>query len=242
MRVGIIQSSYIPWRGYFDFINSVDLFVFYDDVQYTPQNWRNRNLIKTPNGLQWLTVPVHHDKLSQKINETRISSNQGWKQKHLRSISQNYSKSSYFSAYINEFSAILNSDYETLSDLNKKLIQWLMTCLSIRTPIIDSTSFNLNGKSTQRIIKLLETVGADTYLSGPSASSYLDLNLFREAGISLEYKTYDYAPYPQLHGDFAPSVSVLDLMFCMGDKAKDYIKSQSPDTIVLACGDKFGNN
>ncbi len=117
MRVGIIHPLYPPGADIFDFINSVDLFVFMMTCNTRLKNWRNRNLIKTPNGLQWLTVPVHHDKLSQKINETRISSNQGWKQKHLRSISQKLFKNPlYFSAYINEFSAILNSDYETLSD------------------------------------------------------------------------------------------------------------------------------
>lgn len=237
MRVGIIQSCYIPWRGYFDFINSVDLFVFYDDVQYTPRNWRNRNLIKTKNGIQWLTVPVNHFCRAQQINETIINYDRDWIQNHLKNIKKNYIHSSFFSQYFENFSSVINKRWSTISELNKNIIQWIMNCLNITTPVLDSASLNLRSRSTQRLIDLLEAVGADTYLSGPAASSYLDLNLFREAGISLEYKTYDYAPYPQLHGDFLPNVSVLDLLFCMGDKAKDYIKSKSPDTVVISCGE-----
>lgn len=233
MRVGIIQSNYIPWRGYFDFINSVDLFVFYDDVQYTRRDWRNRNRIKTPDGVKWLSVPVLHKNTAQQIDETLIDYGQKWWEKHLRKIELAYQKMPYFASYFQQYGEILAEKFETISELNQSLVRWLMLCLGIPTPLKSTSELNISGRSTERLINILRTVGASHYLSGPSAAAYLDYDQFRQAGIALEYKSYDYPTYPQPHGPFVPDVSVLDLLFSVGGKAKEYLKSRTPDTIIV---------
>ncbi|MDR3362254.1 MAG: WbqC family protein [Desulfovibrio sp.] len=229
MRVGIIQSNYIPWRGYFDFINSAEVFVFYDNVQYTKRDWRNRNRIKTENGVKWLTVPVQYKYAAQHIDDTRIDYNQKWQVKHLRAMEHAYGKMPYFTQYFPRYREILEEGHLTISTLNQALIRWLMSCLDINTPLRTASEFKLTGRRTERLIELLTQLGATTYLSGPSAASYLEYDLFRKANIALEFKSYDYPPYPQPHGSFVPSVTVLDLLFSMGGEAKKYLKSAAPD-------------
>ncbi|MDR2054540.1 MAG: WbqC family protein [Desulfovibrio sp.] len=229
MRVGIIQSNYIPWRGYFDFINSVEVFVFLDNIQYTKRDWRNRNRIKTKNGVKWLTVPVQYKYAAQRIDDTRIDYNQKWQVKHLRAMEHAYGKMPYFTKYFPRYREILEEGYLTISTLNQALIRWLMSCLDINTPLRTASEFKLTGQRTERLIELLTQLGATTYLSGPSAASYLEYDLFRKANIALEFKSYDYPPYPQPHGSFVPDVTVLDLLFSMGGEAKKYLKSAVPD-------------
>jgi hypothetical protein len=236
VRVGIIQSNYIPWRGYFDFINSVDVFVFYDDVQYTKNDWRNRNKIKTGHGALWLTVPVHHASLAQHIDDTRIDYKHRWRMKHQRSMEQAYGKQPYFAEYFPKYLETLEEGHVTISTLNQSLIRWLMSSLGIATPLRSASEFDLAGRRTGRLIELCTRLGATTYLSGPSAASYLEYDLFREAGIALEFKSYDYLPYPQPHGPFVPDVTVLDLLFSMGAEAKHYLKSQTPDRMIVVSG------
>lgn len=238
MRVGIIQSNYIPWRGYFDFIDSVDLFIFHDDIQYTKQDWRNRNKIKSENGSKWLTVPVHYKNSSQLINDTYIDNADNWQIKHLRSIQHAYMKTPYYNDFINSYKGIISSGIQTISELNQKLIKWIMDILGITTKLYCSSDFELSGKSTERLINLLKLTEATTYLSGPSAANYLDYNLFRKAGINLEFKSYDYTSYPQMYGPFVPDVTVLDLLFNTGPKAREYLKSRTPDRLVMDCRDK----
>lgn len=233
MKVGIIQSNFIPWRGYFDFIDDVDLFIFYDDVQYSKNDWRNRNKLKTVNGAEWITVPVRSFSLSQLIQETPIDY-RGWGKKHKKQIIQWYAKARFFKQYCDELFAILEVKYETISELNVTLCRWIMKKLEISTLTRMSSEFLLNGSKTERLIDLLEKVGATIYVSGPAGRSYLDEKLFQEAGISLEYKNYDYPTYPQLWGDFVGEVSVLDLLFNTGPEARKYLKSTKPNEVVVS--------
>jgi hypothetical protein len=235
MRVGVIQSNYIPWRGYFDFIDSVDLFVFYDDVQYTQRDWRNRNRIVTPAGLRWLTVPVKYGRQSQTIDEVPIDYSQNWAAQHLRQLEVNYQRAPFYQTYVREFQSIITRQFSSISDLNVTLCNWIMQALDIRTPTRMSRGFNLSGKKTQRMIDLLTRVGATTYLSGPSAASYLDLELFDRHGIRLEYKTYDYAPYPQLQDPFRGDVSILDLLFNTGPDARRHLKELGISRVATVC-------
>ncbi len=228
----MIQSSYIPWRGYFDFIDDVDLFIFYDDVQYTRRDWRNRNKIKTREGTAWLTIPVHyhHDPSAiQLICDSRIDYSSDWSRKHLLTLKQWYHQARYFETYYGEFSRLFAERYPTLSELNITLCQWTMTQLAIHTPLKKSVEFSPQGEKTPRILDILKKVGADSYLVGPEAKSYLEEDLFQEAGIHLEYKSYEYPPYPQLWGDFTQGVSVLDLLFNVGPDARKYLKSSMPN-------------
>lgn len=227
MKVGVIQSNYLPWRGYFDLIDDVELFVFYDDVQYTKNDWRNRNRIKTAAGVQWLTVPVRHEHSAQLISETRLEDTQPWRRKHLRSIEQAYGAAPHFAAYFPEFATLLSRPYATIADLNHALIRWLMAQFGITTPIKHSHAYRLAGARGERLLDLLGQVGATRYLSGPSARAYLDADEFGRHGIQVEYKSYDYAPYPQLGGDFAGDVTALDLLFNTGPEARRHLKSRA---------------
>lgn len=233
MRVGIIQSNYIPWRGYFDFIDDVDSFIFHDDLQYTKGDWRNRNKIKTPRGLIWLTVPVCKGNTNRLICETAIDYKNNWQKDHINKIKQNYSKSPYLKNYLEDFAAILNQRFSTISELNVALCRWIMGILGISTPLRMSQEFQPVGRKTARVIDLLTKVGASTYLSGPAAQAYLDLELFRQHGIQLEFKSYDYPSYPQLWGRFIGEVTVLDLLFNTGPEARKYLKSRQPNQIIL---------
>lgn len=234
MKVAIIQSNYIPWRGYFDIIDDVDLFVFYDDVQYTKGDWRNRNKIKTSKGAAWLTVPVDYSpRQPLKIYETKIKYCTKWNEEHIRKLHLWYGKAPYFSLYFEELADLLAQPFQTISELNVSLCAWLMRELSIDTKTALSTQFDCHGTRTERLIDLLEKISATSYLSGPSAKSYLDEELFRAHKIGLEYKNYDYPSYSQLYGDFIGEVTVLDLLFNMGPQAPAYLKSRSPNTVVV---------
>jgi hypothetical protein len=233
MKVAIIQSNYIPWRGYFDIINDVDLFVFYDDVQYTRRDWRNRNKIKSSSGAEWLTVPVDDSHRTLKIHETKIKYSTNWNKEHIRKLHLSYGKAPYFPIYFDELADLLARPFQTISELNISLCSWLMRKLSIYTQTTISTQFDCHGTRTERLIDLLEKVSATSYLSGPSAKSYLDEDLFRVHKIGLEYKNYYYPSYSQLFGDFIGEVSVLDLLFNKGPQAPDYLKSGLPNTLVV---------
>jgi hypothetical protein len=221
-RVAILQSNYLPWRGYFDLIHDVDLFIFYDDVQYTHSDWRHRNKLMTRDGPRWLTIPAGHD-LKRLICEVEIS-DQSWKGKHRSIIEQNYRNA----RFIKETQSLLDFLYENsitnLSDYNQRAIKHLSDILGIRTQFTDSRLLAVTGRKTERLIGILEKVGATTYISGPSARDYIDESMFIEAGIQLVYKEYPaYPAYQQCFSPFSPFVTVLDLLLNMGLEAPCYI-------------------
>lgn len=233
-RVAISQSNYIPWRGYFDLMDDVDLFIFYDDIQYTKHDWRNRNKIKTANGLIWLTIPVLFSLNSNTlIQDAEIDYKRKWEKKHIDSIRYSYRKAPYFGVYSEELFDFLNKKCKTISELNVSLIKWVMQKLYIKTESRMSKEFNPEGSKTDRLIDILKKVGATSYLSGPSAKSYIEVDKFKNTGIGLEYKVYNYSEYPQLYGKFEPSVTVLDLLFNCGDESRKYLKSLKTNDQVL---------
>lgn len=234
MKVGVIQSSFIPWRGYFDFIASVDLFVFHDDIQYTKGDWRNRNRLKTPQGAIWITVPVHYDHVSQLICETRVAESTDWRTKHLRLWQANYREAPYLDDVLDILGSMERGrESLTISQLNVALTRSICTYLGIATPLVMSSDYDLTGAKTDRLLDLLGKVGATTYLSGPSAAGYLDEEAFRRAGIGLEYKCYDYRSYPQLCGDFVGAVTVLDLIANCGPARRDLLECLAPNQVAV---------
>jgi len=226
MKVGIIQSNFLPWRGYFDFIREVDLFILHDDLQYTKGDWRNRNKIKTPGGVEWITVPVYYRHTSQLIEETPIDYSTPWSQKMLNRIREAYRRAPCFEPYFSELSDLLNQPAPSISDLNRRLIHWVCCHLEIDTPIKMSHEYHPQGTKTERLIGILQQVGATTYLSGPAAQAYLVPQLFEQAGIRLEYKQYNYPEYEQLYPPFDSAVSVIDLLFMKGKEAISYMENK----------------
>lgn len=222
MICGVIQSCYLPWRGYFDLIHNCDLFVFHDDIQYTKQDWRNRNRIKTPNGLKWLTVPAGSAPTQTNIDQVAIAGF-SWARQHLAAIKNNYRKSPFFEDTFNFLESLLARPWQKLSDLNITLTQEIAKRLGIRAKFAKSSELKISGKKTDRIIDICRRTGADHYLSGPSAKAYLDEDKLRSCGIKLSYQNYNYPPYPQLFGPFEPQVSIIDLMFNCGPQAPQYI-------------------
>lgn len=223
-RVAVIQSNYMPWKGYFDIIHDVDLFVFYDCVQYTKNDWRSRNIIKSSTGLQWLSVPCGLD-ISRRICDVEIK-NDKWAVKHWKTLLMNYSKAPYFKMYSSVLEALyLGKSWKLLSDFNHTAIKLIATkLLNIDTEFRSSLDYDLKGVKTDRLIDLLRKTGAKTYVSGPSAVNYLDTKQFSENSIELVYKDYfGYPEYEQLYPPFEHGVSILDLLFNTGKKAPYYI-------------------
>lgn len=227
-KVAIVQSNYIPWKGYFDLINSVDEFILYDDMQYTRRDWRNRNMIKTPAGAQWLTIPVDvKGKYLQKIRETRISDPE-WAQHHWTALKQNYARSPYLEEYGDEIEALYHrAAQETLlSRVNYIFIEAVCGFFGIKTRLSWSMEYQLVEGKTERLVGLCRSAGASHYLSGPAARGYIDEALFEKEGIDLSYASYHgYPEYPQLWGAFDHFVTVLDLVLNAGPDSPRYMKS-----------------
>ena len=222
--VAVIQSNYIPWKGYFDIIHDVDLFVFYDDVQYTKNDWRNRNKIKTPSGASWLTIPVGTDQ-HRLVCEVRLNDT-AWATKHWKSLQQHYSSTPYFKRYEAFFREVyLGRRWGSLSALNQHLIKAISSdFLGITTRFAESRDFAPQGSKLDRLMALLAIVGAETYVSGPTAKSYIEEERFAQQGTKLVWKSYSgYPEYPQRFPPFDHSVSIVDLLFNVGPDAPQFI-------------------
>jgi hypothetical protein len=224
-KAAIVQSNYIPWKGYFDLIRQVDEFILYDDVQYTRRDWRNRNLIKTPQGLQWLTIPVEvKGKYFQTIRETRIA-DPAWVERHWNSLLHNYGRALCLEAYRATLEELyLGCTESLLSLVNHRFLTTLCRLLGIGTRISWSSDYRLVPGKTERLVELCTQVGADEYISGPSARCYIASELFAEANVRLTWMDYEgYPEYPQLFGPFEHGVSVLDLLLNCGPDAPKYL-------------------
>ncbi len=224
-RVAIVQSNYIPWKGYFDLIAAVDEFVLYDDMQFTRRDWRNRNQIKTPQGVAWLTVPVRvKGKYHQTIRETEIDG-ADWVSQHLRSLELNYRRAPHFDEVFGLVRPVYEKRHSSLSALNRDLLELLCRYLGIPTRLRDSGEFVLADGKSERLADLCRQLGATEYVSGPAARDYLDESAFAALGIDVRWFDYSgYPAYPQLWGEFQHGVTVLDLLFNCGTEAPRYMK------------------
>jgi hypothetical protein len=231
-RVVILQSNYVPWRGYFDLMDDADVFIVYDQVQYTKSDWRNRNVLKTRAGKAWITVPVRRDGLATQIEDARIDWKAEWPARHRSMIMENYRTAPFLDEVSAAFQSVLDRRHDRLSALNVDLMAWVAGELSIKTRIVQSSSLASSGDRNERLVDLVRAVGGTRYLTGPAALSYLDLEAFGRAGIAVEVKAYDYAPYTQLWGGFEGAVSILDLMLNTGPDARAHLKSRSSVQLV----------
>lgn len=225
-KVAILQSNYIPWKGYFDMIAAVDEFILYDDMQYTRRDWRNRNQLKTPQGVQWLTIPVRaKGKYFQKIRDTEIES-ADWAETHWKALVQNYRRAPCFSEIAKWLEPIyLGEPCSHLSPLNRRFIEAICEYLSIKTIISNSWDYTLVDGKTERLVDLCMQAKATEYISGPAAKDYVDEKIFADKGVTLSWFDYaDYPNYPQLWGDFVHGVTILDLLFNCGKESPRYMK------------------
>jgi hypothetical protein len=222
--VAISQSNYIPWKGYFDLIHDVDVFMFYDDVQFTVRDWRNRNIIKTAQKPMWLSIPVGADR-NRLICEVGLTDS-SWQAEHWKTIMHCYAKAPFFAEYEEFFHWLyLKKSWNSLSELNQFLITTISRkWLGIATEFEHSSRFPSAAKKQERILELVKAVGGEIYISGPSAKSYIDPERFEAEGIELRWKDYSgYPEYPQLYPPFDHAVSIIDLLFNTGVQAPYYI-------------------
>ena len=230
--VSIIQSNYIPWKGYFDIVSRSDHFILLDDVQFTKQDWRNRNKIKTPQGTKWLTVPIVRC-FPQKICDTKIS-NPRWGQTHWKTIKQNYGKAPCFEQYRDLFEGLYSEPKsDSVSEINRAFIDAICNILKIDTPITFSMDYDLSAEDpTDRLVQLCQAEKAETYISGPAARNYLEQAKFRDAGIDVVFFDYDgYPEYEQLYPPFDHRVSIIDMIFTCGDRTMDFIRRREVELL-----------
>jgi hypothetical protein len=225
-KVAILQSNYIPWKGYFDMIAAVDEFILYDDMQYTRRDWRNRNQIKTPQGAQWLTVPVlAKGKYHQKIRETEIDGSD-WAAVHWKALVQNYKRTPHFESVAAWLEPIyVGESFTHISVLNRRLIEQVCSYLGINTKITNSWDYTLPEGKTERLAELCRKAGGAEYISGPAAKDYVEEQVFRDLNIKLTW--FNYAGYPEYYqqwGDFIHGVTILDLLFNCGPDAHQFMK------------------
>ena len=229
-KVAILQSNYIPWKGYFDMIAAVDEFILYDDMQYTRRDWRNRNQIKTPQGVQWLTVPVQaKGKYHQKIKDTELNGSD-WAATHWNTLTQNYRRADHYDEIATWLEPLyLNGVYTHLSHLNRCFIEAVCDYLNINTVISNSWDYKLHEGKSERLADLCAQAGGTEYISGPAAKDYIEESVFTDQGIKLTWFDYsDYPEHPQLWGDFTHGVTILDLLFNCGKDTSNYMKYIKP--------------
>lgn len=226
-KIAVVQSNYLPWKGYFDLIQSVDEFVLYDDVQYTKRDWRNRNEIKTPRGKIWLSIPVEvKGKFTQSIRETKIA-DRNWRQRHWAAVENVFRRAPQFEAQREFVHALFERcRFGYLSEVNTFLLVEICRWLGIRTPIRQSSEYRYErGEKNEQLAALCRAAGADLYVSGPAARSYLNAEVFARSGVGVSY--FDYSGYPeyaQLYPPFDHFVSVLDPIFNLGAQAANCLR------------------
>jgi hypothetical protein len=228
VKVAISQPSYLPWSGFFDLVDQVDQFVLLDDAQFVKQSWHQRNRIKSPSGLLWLTVPViFRGHLGQALSEVMIREPQFW-EKHVRAVEVNYGRARYFERYYPTLKKILLdcSQRGRLVDLNIELIRWLGMELEVTTPMVRSSALSSEGRRSARLVSICKLLGAAGYVS-PRSASYLiqDMKLFRESGVNVWFQNYTHPIYEQRFPPFVPFASVLDLLFNHGPDSGGIMRS-----------------
>ncbi len=218
--VAVLQPGYLPWLGFFDQVRRADVFVYYDDVQFDKHGWRNRNRIKTQTGPAWLTVPVRHSGRGfPTILDVEIDAGAPWARKHIASIRQAYARAPFVDRYLPALEHLLRHDWQRLVDVDIACAALIADWLGLATRIERSSTLDIGGERSERLINICRRFGATRYLSGDAAQAYLDVALFASAGIEVEWQHYAHPIYPQLHGSFVPYLSAVDLVLNCGDEA-----------------------
>lgn len=233
--IAMSQPCFFPWSGYFDLIDSVNVFVFLNDVKFSKQSWQTRNKIIINKKISWINLPVINNSSSQLINETKIINCKKNISKILKTISQNFSKYKYYKTYYDEFEnkLIECSNYEFLDDLNIEIIKWFLNKIEIKTQIFKSSDLNVNGTRSIRISKICEKFKISNYLSAYGALDYLkeDFEIFKERKINVFLQNYEVAKYNQFSENFSGFISILDIFFNEGPKTLSIIRNSRKNKI-----------
>ncbi|MBI1829453.1 MAG: WbqC family protein [Thaumarchaeota archaeon] len=222
------QPVYLPWLGLFHKIALADKFVFFNEVQYLPKDWMNRNKIKTPAGEIWLTVPVlRKGYRDMNTSEIEINNDTDWKRKHLKSILINYKKAPYFGKYFNFLEETYSKDWRYLADLNEHMLKWFLEQLGIDIVFVKASDFKFQGAKSELVLDMCKQIGADLYIFGSLGKEYAKVEDFKKHGIQLIFQEYKHPVYPQMHDNFIPNLSVIDLLFNCGPNSLDIIMSNN---------------
>lgn len=224
----VLQPGYLPWLGFFDQVRRADFFIYLDDVQFDKNGWRNRNRVKAPGGPVWLTVPVRAGG-SPRLDAIAIDSHQPWARKHVATLTQLYARAPFARRYLPELSdLLLGQTWDNLLELDLAVTARLLAWLGLERRILRASDLRVEGERSERLLNFCRRVGADHYLSGAAARSYLDVPLFEAAGITVEWQDYAHPVYPQMHGPFVPFLSTIDLILNCGDDSLAIIAAGGP--------------
>ena len=233
-----MQPTYLPWIGYFDLIDRVDLFVFLDTVQFSKQSWHQRNRVKGHQGPMWQSVPIlSKGRFGQAILDVEIDQTKGFSQKQIKTISQYYGNAPYFSDYVAGLSEVIERSHSRLVDLNIEIIDWFCRELGIETEKILNSALDSGGRKVELVIDICKTLGADRYISPEGSRTYIEEdNQFKANGIELEYHGFHHPDYRQLHGEFVSHLSALDLLLNEGPASLEIIRSGREDATASRKG------
>jgi hypothetical protein len=216
--VAVLQPGYLPWIGFFDQMRRADVFVYYDDVQFDKHGWRNRNRIKGPDGPEWLTVPVlHHGK--PRILDVAIDARAPWARRHIGTIRQYYGSAPFLERYLGDLEKLFARRWERLVDLDLAVAEQMAEWLGVDTQVERSSCLGIEGERSDRLLRICQRFDATRYLSGEAAKTYLDVALFERNGIEVIWQDFHHPTYPQLHGDFVPYLSAIDLLLNCGERS-----------------------
>ncbi len=222
------QPVYLPWLGLFHKIALADKFVFFNQVQYLPKDWMNRNKIKTNAGEIWLTVPVlRKGYRDMKTSQIEINNDTDWKRKHLNSINLNYKKTPYFEKYFYFFQETYNKNWRYLADLNEYMLKWFLNELGIKTEFLKASDYNFQGNKSDLVLDMCKQLKANVYIFGILGKDYTNVKDFENNKIKVVFQDYKHPSYPQLHGEFKENLSILDLLFNCGPNSYDVLMSNN---------------
>jgi hypothetical protein len=229
VKVVIMQPTFLPWVGYFDLIDQADVFVFLDQVQFSKQSWQQRNRLRTPTGLEWITVPVmSKGKPGQSISEVEIDC-RGFPEKQIRQVGFAYAKARHFERYFENLTEIMRdaARSQLLCSVSCELIRWLSREFGIDSKFVYSSELNVRGKRSELLVNILDTLGAQSYLSPAGSLEYLreDWSTFENAGVHVCFQNYEHPSYRQVYEPFIPSATALDLLLNEGSASMDIIRS-----------------
>lgn len=229
MNVVISQPMLFPWVGMFEQIRLADVFVYYDDVQFSKGSFTNRVQLKSEKGVEWMTIPLKKLTLGQKINEVKTSDQTDWRQKHLNQLYRCYNSGSHYGEMISLVESVYGVEEDSLSEI--AILSMDEVCkyfgLDAQTKFLRSSMLNIDGSSSQRVLDIVLSIGGSCYITGHGAKNYLDHELFEKNGVRVEYMDYEKRPYPQLNGPFTPYVSMLDMIANVGQRGADLIVSKT---------------